>query len=501
MKYSKRIWAEGLILWLFLSFSLFSYAQTSTNSPYSRYGIGDLQSQNFLKNKGMGGCSRAFSSPYNINFVNPASLSSLLLTTFEIAVAGNVTNFESGQRTQKSGTSALNYFALGFPVKNGKWGTAFGLMPFSNAGYNIYGINPGPNGIEQVHSYEGSGGINQFYLSNAWSPVKGLSLGLNTSYLFGTVTEDRRIDFADVSYLDVHVQDAVSYGDFYFNGGALITRDSLRLTPSDSIQRFDDRLEVIGDSIRIFEGMINRPNAIADSAYKAVTDSSIQATLRMLEEEYAQVEDAKRKVQMRKQRGDWSFSLGLTSSLGTHVKAKQDRITETYRGFGNNITPKDTIENIVRKEGIVNFPLSYGIGISMKKGNRWLLMADFSAQNWEEFSKFGEVDSLKNSWTASTGMQFTPNDRALKSYLQVIQYRLGFRYSHSYLQLRENRLTEYAITAGFGLPVKRAATYIQLYGEYGSRGTLEAGLIRENFFRFGIGITLNDRWFVKSKFE
>src|SRR5437762_2590918 len=136
MKYSRKIWTEGLLLFLFLFFPYLSSAQ-STNSPYSRFGIGDIQSQSFLKNKGMGGTSRAFSSPFNINFVNPASLSSLLLTTFEIAVAGNVTEFESGSLKQQSGTSSLNYFALGFPIKANKWGTAFGLLPFTNTGYNI----------------------------------------------------------------------------------------------------------------------------------------------------------------------------------------------------------------------------------------------------------------------------------------------------------------------------------------------------------------------------
>ena len=488
------------MLCLFLTVSGLAHAQTTTNSPYSRFGIGDLQSQSFLKTKGMGGCSRAFSSPLNINFVNPASLASLRLTTFEIAVAGNLTQFESGSLKQQSGTSSLNYFALGFPVKSGKWGTAIGLMPFSNAGYHIVGTGT-DDGLAQIHSYEGSGGINQFYFSNAWAPAKWISIGLNSSYLFGTVKEDRRVDFNDASYLDVHVQDAIHYGDFHFTGGVLLTRDSLRLTPSDSLRQIDERLASIGDSIRIFKHLSNRPEAIRDSAYQAATDSSIRAMLVMLEEEYAHTTLAREKVMTRKQRGDWSISLGLTSSLGTKVNAEQDRITETYRGIGSISTaPKDTIENIIRKDGVVNFPFSFGAGVAMKKGTRWLLMADFSMQNWEDFSKFGEADSLKNSWTAATGMQWTPNDRArMKSYFKKVQYRLGFRYGESYLQLRENRLTEYAITAGLGLPIP--GTYIQLHGEWGSRGTLNAGLIRENFFRFGIGITLNDRWFVKSTYE
>ena len=43
--------------------------------------------------------------------------------------------------------------------------------------------------------------------------------------------------------------------------------------------------------------------------------------------------------------------------------------------------------------------------------------------------------------------------------------------------------------------------YIAAEGEIGSRGTTDNNLIKENFIRFGIGLTLNDRWFIKTKYE
>ena len=66
-----------LILFLF-SFSL--RAQVSTSSPYSRYAVGDLQQGGFAKNLGMGGLRYGLMQPFNINFANPASYSTLLLT-------------------------------------------------------------------------------------------------------------------------------------------------------------------------------------------------------------------------------------------------------------------------------------------------------------------------------------------------------------------------------------------------------------------------------------
>ena len=37
--------------------------------------------------------------------------------------------------------------------------------------------------------------------------------------------------------------------------------------------------------------------------------------------------------------------------------------------------------------------------------------------------------------------------------------------------------------------------------EVGKRGTTNAGLIKEKFFSVRLGLTLNDRWFVKNKYN
>ena len=492
---------EWLLFSCFLFSSLITSAQTSTNSPYSRFGIGDLQSQAFIRQKAMGGTGIAYSSVYSINAANPASLTSLYLTTFEIGVSGNSTHYKTPGQDQNSGSASLNYFSLGFPIKYKKWGTAFGLLPFSNTGYNIYGYQVGTDEVLQKHTYTGSGGINQFFLANAWAPTKNLSLGLNTSYLFGTITEDRRIEFSDATYLNSRVTDAASYGDFYFSGGVLFTKDSLMTERSDSIVYLERRLRSVSDSITVYRNWVNNPGGALDSSHALTPDPAFVTILHELEAEQARLQAEKQSVKAKKKRGDWSVSFGLTSSLSSNVNASQDRLTESYRNIGGIIYPRDTIENINSKKGVVKFPFTYGIGVMVKKGSQWMFQTDFSSQNWEEFSKFGEKDSLENSWNIAAGVQFTPNDRSLRSYLSMVQYRAGFRYGESYLQLRDNRITEYAFTMGLGLPMKKAASVVHLFGEIGTRGTLDNNLIRENFIRFGIGLTLNDRWFVKSRYE
>ena len=90
----KRISLLGVIWMCFLSVQ----AQTE-NSPYSRYGLGDIvPSQNIL-NRGMGGVSAAYSDFHTVNFINPASYSKLKYTTFDFGL-------ELDNRTLKSPRSA-----------------------------------------------------------------------------------------------------------------------------------------------------------------------------------------------------------------------------------------------------------------------------------------------------------------------------------------------------------------------------------------------------------
>ena len=498
MKFSGRILSNRLFFILFLLPGI-SSSQALTNSPYSRFGIGDLQSRSLASNRGMGGSGAAYYNPYSLNFNNIASLTSLSLTTFETGFTGYSSRFETSGRMQRTGSGTLSYFSLGFPVATRKWGTAFGLVPYSNVGYNIFQPETGTGGVSQVRSYEGSGGINQFFLANAWSPFHGVSLGLNSSYLFGSTTEERRVEFSDPSYWSTRVTDEINYGDFYFSGSLLLSRDSLRFSPSDSLVYLNKRIRNVHDSLAVFSKFVSSPRFAADSM--AGDPDGVRALVQSLEAEATALEELKNNLKETRQRGDWSFSFGLNFAWQTGIQATQTRSAESYRKVGNSTNISDTTNDILSREGKVTFPLSLGGGFMLKKGTRWTFLADYSMQHWSDFSMFGQNDSLRDSWNASAGIQYVPNDRMRKSIWDPIQYRVGFRYGQTYLQLGGHQLKEYAVTAGLGIPIRRVATVIQLFGEIGRRGTSSDNLILEKFVRFGLGITLNDRWFIKPKYE
>src|SRR5215216_2950393 len=59
---------------IFSFFGIMVFAQD--NSPYSRYGIGDIVPNTHIVNRGMAGLSATYADPLTVNFTNPASYSS-----------------------------------------------------------------------------------------------------------------------------------------------------------------------------------------------------------------------------------------------------------------------------------------------------------------------------------------------------------------------------------------------------------------------------------------
>lgn len=196
------------------------------------------------------------------------------------------------------------------------------------------------------------------------------------------------------------------------------------------------------------------------------------------------------------------FGLGFTFSPMQAVNAKQDFLAITYtHDYSSNLDIiKDTIAYETEKAGKIDLPMGFGAGLAFGRADRWQVAADFQVQNWSQYSYFGSADSLRNNLRLSVGGQFRPSPIDLGKYWQRITYRAGFRYEQSYLDLHNSRLSEFGMSFGLGLPLKKGST-INIAVETGSLGTTQNGLIRENFIRLTVGSALYERWFLKRKYN
>jgi len=200
---------------------------------------------------------------------------------------------------------------------------------------------------------------------------------------------------------------------------------------------------------------------------------------------------------------DHFFAAGLTFSNSQKLTVTDEILATTFvRNYSINIdTPIDTVSYSSRTTGSITLPSSLGIGISFGRTDRWLGAIDFKMQDWSKFKNYDETNTLKNSFDFSAGTEFKPAFSDVGSYLMRMQYRAGFRYSQTYLELRNTQLNEYAFSFGLGLPLRKTRSTFNLAAEIGRRGTTNNGLIQDNFIRLSFGVSFVERWFIQRKYD
>lgn len=174
----------GLVM---LSFVSVTYSQKRTASPFSRYGLGELNNQGFGRNNAMGGTGIGVRSPLYLNAMNPASYSAgdSLAFFFDTGLENKIQSFKTNNGSQRFSDVNFDYFGIGFSIGN-KGGMLIGLKPASNAGY-LFESKQVINGELSVMHMEGSGNISNLYGGFAYEVLPNLSLGFNANLWFGEV--------------------------------------------------------------------------------------------------------------------------------------------------------------------------------------------------------------------------------------------------------------------------------------------------------------------------
>ena len=167
-------------------------ADNGMNSPYTRYGFGQLGTMEVGVNKGMGGTGIGLQNNSQINLLNPASYAAVDTLTFllDVGMSLHNTNFAEGGVKMNARNTTFDYLAMQFRLMP-KLGMTISMTPFSNIGYNFSNtqtIRDDEDGqVTTTNRYYGDGGLRQVTMGLGWSPLKGLSVGTNLSYLYGEI--------------------------------------------------------------------------------------------------------------------------------------------------------------------------------------------------------------------------------------------------------------------------------------------------------------------------
>ena len=418
-------------------------ASAQENSPYSRYGLGDIFPGQHIINRGLGGVSAAYRDGLgqSVNFYNPATYSSLSLVTYDIGIAIDNRTLRSAEPVNKFSSTNFtpSYVALGLPLsKKRKIGLVFGLRPLSKINYSILENKRIPN-IDSVSTlYEGSGGLYQGFvgLGKRWG---GLSLGVNAGYSFGRKETNSRVIFRNdtVSYHYANSSNVSSYNNFALSGG-----------------------------------MQYQFNVSKNSLLR----------------------------------------LGVQGHLKQTLNASQDVTKETfYYDVNGSVTRLDSAFEQKDNKGTIQLPASYTAGIAYEtqtkeKLSRMLLSAEYESTKWSNYRFFGQPDKLIDNWQMRFGAQLSPDYLKAQTFWSRVTYRTGFFYGKDYINADGNELKEYGITLGAGFPIIKRSNYSNQYSnihtafEFGKRGS-KVNNITENFFRFSVGFSLSDVWFIKRRYD
>ena len=436
---------KKLVLVFIALFAIQSYAQETTASPYSYYGIGTLKFKGSVENASMGGLS-IYKDSIHVNFRNPATYGGSNLETFnnesrpvKFTVGGSYTStkLQTNDSEDRVNSSTFDYLALSVPL--GKLGFGFGLLPYTAVGYRLETVNAAGDTETQ---YRGEGGLNKAFVSFGYQITDGLSVGIDANYNFGNI-QNNTIEF--------------NYND---EGDILQTHS-----------REQNRSDLSGLNVNF--GLHYQ---------KMITDK--------LELQSALTYSPSSNISSSNER---SFSnITISSSTGEEFEVTTIDADLASRGLD------ETSLKLPSK-------LSFGAGIGAPR--KWFTGIEYTTQNTSEFSNALYANSettFVDGSTLSVGGFYIPKHNSFTSYWKRVVYRAGLRFENTGLQVQNESIKEFGMSFGVGLPVgtnRNPFSNANLGIEIGKRGTTNANLIQENFLKFKLSLSLNDRWFQKRKYD
>jgi len=386
-------------------------AQEENISPYSIFGIGEMQLGESGRTTGMASTAIGLSGGRFLNTANPAALAALDTTTFIFDVTGSAKGsaFSSGSVTQKAFSANFTRITAGTHLTP-RWSAALSVQPYSTVSYRVENEDYIEGSETKTTTlFEGSGGITRLSFLNSIRLTEKFSAGADFMLLFGDINREAS------------------------QSGITIKRNSSATTASFTL------------------GMMYKDTLLEKMIFSAGVTYGYKARLL------------------------FENSLKVTDASGNAL-------------FNDDIASSEVV-----------LPGSWGAGISLT-GRKIVIAADYRYQQWSRTR-----DPLTNLRFTDThkfncGIAFIPSGFAPKNYFEMIEYQAGFTVSNSYLTLYGVNPLNMELTAGVGLPF-RGGGQINIGLGWGKKGTTNEGLIREDYLRITISLSMFERMFMKRLYD
>ncbi|MFK7001764.1 porin family protein [Flavobacterium oreochromis] len=172
------------------------------------------------------------------------------------------------------------------------------------------------------------------------------------------------------------------------------------------------------------------------------------------------------------------------------------------KGLISTVTASEISFGVDQKNSFRNNRHQFTFGSTFGIDKKWTIAFESS------FATKGDIElddnkSLVGEEKAkiAIGGYYIPKYNAFSGYLNRVVYRGGLRYENVGIVAKGESIKDKAITLGVGLPLGGTFSNVNIGFEYGQKGTTASDLVKENYMNFSIGLSFNDRWFVKRRYD
>lgn len=429
-----------------LSTTLSAVAQQQSVSPYSLFGPGWSLPQGNAYQQFLGGASAAERNPWYINPDQPAALSALKYTTLDFGSQWSVSRQADAEHATQNRSGGFNAFGLAVPLPK-RMAIAGSLRPYTVVGYDMQQSGSNADFGSYVQRYSGRGGLNAATATWSWSPLKYVSVGASARYVFGSADRSTKVYFTDTRFDYSGKVERVMLSDWRWNTGA-------QLVLPFGLNEFT-------------AGVQWEPTA------------TLNATR------------------------DYAWYSFRTNTEGMEL-------------------PLDTASSVRNAAGTVTLGARQAVGLRWATNRKNALLPAWSiGLHWDqtqvtEYRDFNQNTSgfyvrPAQTWIAHVGIvpALAVTSRKLTSYFSQVQYVGSFRSDRTGLEINGVAVNGWSGNIGMAMPVGGRSfipgdvkvSTLHLGLNFGSIGSVGQGLVREQYLRATVGLTLNDQWFMKAKFR
>ena len=199
------------------------------------------------------------------------------------------------------------------------------------------------------------------------------------------------------------------------------------------------------------------------------------------------------------------LNFGMTFDKGGDIKGTRFNRLEVETTNGS-AAPGDTLIN--DESGKYQLPTELGFGFSWQKLNKLTIGFDVKHSFWDTEAGFtfddptyeADTEKYRSTWFIGLGFEITPKYNDVNSYFKRIKYRIGADFKQEPFVIDGKTVNNFGINFGWSLPIKGVSA-VNMALKYGQRGEASGVLVKEQYLKFVLGATINDRWFVRRKYN